>query len=616
VKNKKIVLSLVLFIGACLAGGVIFKGSLTTRAGGDRNITNLESSYNADAQITQAKASILVKTASFAQEQVTALFTGRTAYAAELAENNINEIKTIFTSEPALSYSFGGLSNKTVVNDVLGRLSDLGIKATFFVAEIEIKRYPETVRKIIGNGHEIGIAITPKNGETFDETCQNIVRSRKLLQEQFGVATNLVKQPWDTISDATKQAVSALNCKLIGQSINVVQSKHKDYVSADQVMAEIFGKSVFSVTRGQIIHFRMDYYTNDRLVGELIETIKQRKIDNVAYVTFFDNPANNPENDSQYVIKPVGKILNNSKFIYQYPVDSKNVPEHLRNNSSRLNIDEHDFLAEVSKRYIGSEGINEDDRMAGFSKMEIRRLDQSGCVHTDDKVIFITFDDWGSDAAIQKLLYVLRKHNVPATFFILTHNIQNNPNLLRAIAMQGNDVGSHSDLHKPQVVLDPKTGKQVSTVDKEAYIQDLSTAYQKLKDITGDVIINGKPALTTFFRPPQLAVSKIGFEALFTTGYEYIVSGGESYDYKAESVQQLVRSSEDVLYAKNGGLKKGVILIMHMGDPEVYTATALDILLTANEAKADTDPSKFKVGRLSDYLTDGYTQINRKSMTK
>jgi hypothetical protein len=34
--------------------------------------------------------------------------------------------------------------------------------------------------------------------------------------------------------------------------------------------------------------------------------------------------------------------------------------------------------------------------------------------------------------------------------------------------------------------------------------------------------------------------------------------------------------------------------------------------LTANEAKADSDPSKFKVGRLSDYLFDGYSQINPK----
>ncbi len=63
-------------------------------------------------------------------------------------------------------------------------------------------------------------------------------------------------------------------------------------------------------------------------------------------------------------------------------------------------------------------------------------------------------------------------------------------------------------------------------------------------------------------------------------------------------------------------MRKGTILTMHMGDSCIYTPVALDILLTANEAKADSDPSKFKVGRLSDYLIDGYSQNNRKESLK
>lgn len=566
-----------------------------------------------DAKVIN-ESSFLVKIASFVQEQVTALFTCRTAYAAEILENNAKEIKIISTTEPALSYTFGGLTNGAIVNDVLGRLNNLGIKATFFVAEVEMKKYPETLRKIIENGHEIGVAIRPKDGEAFDETRNNIIRSRKILQDQFGVDTNLVKQPWGAVSDTTKQVVSSLDCKLIGQSVNVVQSKHKDYTSADQVMAEIFGKSIFSLARGQIIHFRMDYYTNDRLIGDLVETIKQRKVDNIAYATAYDNPASNPENDSQYTIKPVGEVLNHAKFIYQYPVDPAQVPIRLRSGWHELNIDQHNFLAESSKRYIGNRTVTYEDRMLGFSKMDIRRLDKSGFIHTDDRVIFLTFDDWGTDAAINKILYVLRKHNVPGTFFVLTNNVLNNPNLLRTIAMQGHDIGSHSDKHKPMVVNDLETGKRVRTQDREEYSKDLATAYQKLQNVTGDVNVNGKPSLTRLFRPPTLAISKMGFEELFRNGYEYIISGSDSTnDYKAESVPQLVRVIKDAVYTNEGEVKKGTILVMHMGDSSVYTSMALDILLTANEAKVDSDPSKFKVGRLSDYVTDGYSQIKRKN---
>lgn len=558
-------------------------------------------------------SSFLVRIASLVQDQVKALFTYRTAYAAEAMDNKANEIKIISTTEPALSYTFGGLSNEAAVDDVLGRLNNLGIKATFFVAENEMKRYPQTLRKIIGNRHEIGIAIRPKDGETFDETRQIIIRSRKILQEQFGVSTNLVKQISGAVLDTTTEAVSSLDYKLIGQSINVVQSKHKDYASADQVMTDIFGKAVFSLGRGQIIYFRMDYYTNAQLVGDLMETIKQRKVDNIAFVTSYDNPASNLKNASQYTIKPVGEILNNTKFTYQYPVDLKNVPERLRNNGPVLTINEHNFLSEASKRYIGNKAVTYDDRMLGFSRMEARRLDKSGVVHTADNVIFLTFDDWGTDASLNKILYVLRKHNVPGTFFVLTNNVLNNPNLLRTIAVEGHEIGSHSDKHKVQVARDPQTGKQVRTQGKEEYSKDVVIAYQKLRDVTGDVTVNGKSSLTRFFRPPALAISKIGIESLFETGYEYIISGStSSYDYKAKNVSELVRTIKNGIYTENGEVHKGTILVMHVGDASVYTSIGLDILLTANEAKADSDPSKFKVGRLSDYLIDGYSQINRK----
>lgn len=552
---------------------------------------------------------------TFLQAEVMDLFTYRTAYAAENVDNQAQEIKVISTTEPALSYTFGGLANETVVNDVLTRLHDLGIKATFFVAEVEMKKYPETLRRIIRNGHEIGIAIRPKDGETADETRSTIMRDTKNLQETFGVTTNLVKQPWGGVSDTTKEVISSLGYKLIGQSVNVVQSKHKDYTSADQVMGEIFGKSIFSLSRGQIIHFRMDYYTDARLVGDLLEKIKQHKIDNIAYTTFYDNPASNLANDSQYTIKTIGQILNNSKFTYQYPIDASKIPAHLKHDGPALLIDRHNFLAETSKRYLGNADVTYEDRMLGFSRMETRRFDTSGLVHTKDNVIFLTFDDWGTDAAVNKILYVLHKHNASATFFVLTNNVLNNPNLLRSIAMQGHDIGSHSDKHKPMAVRDPKTGRQVKVQDKVEYFQDLTTAYQKLRNVTGDVIVNGKPALTRFFRPPTLAISKMGIETLFESGYEYIINGScSTYDYKAQNVPELVETIKEGVYTKNGEIKKGAILTMHMGDSCIYTPTALDILLTANEAKADSDPSKFTVGRLSDYLIDGYSQSNRKSL--
>ena len=49
-----------------------------------------------------------------------------------------------------------------------------------------------------------------------------------------------------------------------------------------------------------------------------------------------------------------------------------------------------------------------------------------------------------------------------------------------------------------------------------------------------------------------------------------------------------------------------------MSDVCAYTAAALDILLTANEGKAANDRTKFKVGKLSDYLNDNYVPVDIK----
>lgn len=556
---------------------------------------------------------LLTKTVNFLQQQMMALVSIRTAYAAEVPQQPATEIKTIYTTEQALAYTFGGLTKAAVVDDVLERLDKLGIKATFFVSETEMRKYPQTIRKIIANQHEIGIAIRPKDGESFEETRKNIMRSSHLLQEQYGVSTNLVKQVSGAVSDTTKAAVGSLEYKLIGQSINIVQAKHKDYTSVDAILTEIFHKGMFSVARGQILYFRMDFYTDDQIVGGLLESIKQTKIDNIAYATFYDNPNNNKTNNSQYMIKPVGEILTNMKFVYQYPVDLQKLLLQVRRDGPAIKLDSQSFLAETSKRYIGQKYVTIEDRMIGFSKMEERRLDKSGVIHTEDKVIFLTFDDWGSDAAINKLLYVLHKHNVSGVFFILTNNVLNNPNLLRSIAMNGHDIGSHSDKHLPMAVVDPKTNKYVKTQDKAEYTKDLTTAYQKLRTVVGDVTLNGKPVLTRFFRPPTLAISRMGMEALLETGYEYVISGSTSTnDYMAKDVTQVVETIKGGIFTPDGEVKKGAILVMHMSDNAKYTAAALDILLTANEAKADSDPSKFKVGRLSDYLIEGYSQINRK----
>lgn len=540
-------------------------------------------------------------------------FTPKVAYAADyeaLRKKNqgvlAEEQKMVLTTEPAVAFCFAGFGKPKSTNAVLDRMKKLGIHGTFFVGARDIRNNPQTMQRILADGHELAIAIYAKKSGNFATVCKDIEDAQTLLRTQYGVNTNLVKQPWGKLDDYTREAVSAMGCKLISQNVNVVQSRHKDYQTANEVLPELFGKFVYSIGRGWIINFRMDYYTNPLLCADVMQLLKEKKIDNIAYWSFEDDPKRNPQNDSAYAVKGVSSILAAKERTYTLPVT--NIPEHLRPDVNPVAaMQMRDYLRE---RYLGTKVVHIDSNTLGFTIEELRHIDSTGILHSNKPVVFFGFDDWGTDAPINQLLYVLRKHNVKGTFFILTHNVKNNPNLLRAIAEEGHDIACHTHYHKPMTRID-KHGRMYAVQTPEEQQEDYKTAYAELARIVGDVQVDGHYSLTRMFRPPTLTISRSGFQALKDTGYEFIVSGSTStHDYEAENLYEMLDNTRKGFY-KDGKVLNGAVFVMHMSDTSKYTARALDILLTENEKRAADDPKKFAVGRLSDYLVPGYDQSRK-----
>lgn len=515
------------------------------------------------------------------------------------------EHKMLLTTEPAIAFCFAGWAKPEAATAVLDRLQKLGAHATFFVGAKDIVANEALLRRALSEGHELGIAVYAWKSGSFVTVCRQIEDAAKLLRQKFGVETNLVKQPWGKVEDYTKEAVSAMGYKLISQNVNMVQSKHKDYATANEILPELFGKFVYSLGRGWIVNFRMDYYTNPNLCADVLQLLKEKKIDNIAYWAFDDDPERNPRNDSAYSIKSVGSILVNEKYIYSLPVAEERMPEQLRsayNSVANLTLRQY-----IQERYLGTDTVNIDSNTLGFTQEELRLLDTTGILHTNRPAIFLGFDDWGTDAPINQLLYVLRKHRVKGTFFILARNVKNNPNLLRAIAEEGHDIACHTYNHKPMAVVG-KHEHLYSVQAPEERLEDYRQAYEELAKITGDVQVDGHYSLTRMFRPPTLTISKKGFKALQQVGYDFIVSGSTStHDYEADNLYEMVDNIREGLYEKSQ-VKKGAVFVMHMSDSSKFTARALDILLTNNENKHIGDPTRFEVGRLSDYLVPGYNQ--------
>jgi cellulose synthase/poly-beta-1,6-N-acetylglucosamine synthase-like glycosyltransferase/peptidoglycan/xylan/chitin deacetylase (PgdA/CDA1 family)/spore germination protein YaaH len=62
-------------------------------------------------------------------------------------------------------------------------------------------------------------------------------------------------------------------------------------------------------------------------------------------------------------------------------------------------------------------------------------------------LVALTFDDGPDPQWTPQILDVLKKENVPATFFIVGEYGQENPELLRRIVSEGHDIGNHSFTH-------------------------------------------------------------------------------------------------------------------------------------------------------------------------
>ena len=533
-------------------------------------------------------------------------------HVAHAAPQRAEKQSFITTVAPVVIFTFGGLSQQASLDEILAEMAAQGMRGTFFVTERELQRNSGNIARIAAAGQDLGIGLRPEAGADAAAYRAQITRIQTALRMRYGAETNIVRQMSGADEPAVCEAVAEAGCILVGQGVNVVQSRHRDAQTAEELMPQLFGRWTTSLNRGQIVYLRTDFYTRAGLAAEMLRAVKAQKVDNIAYAAPHAAPvdAARERAASGYRVVSVQDALGTAAARYAYPVNVGTLPSDMRPYVRAAKLSGRAFSKEFFKRYIGAPEVGETDRMLGFSRTEIARADKTGIVKTvADNTIFLTFDDWGSDDSINHLLYVLRKHGVHGTFFVITWNIHNNPNLLRAIAAEGNEIGSHTDGHKPMTVQDAK-GRQIPVQNPQEYDEDVRSSYEKLAATVGDMCMpSGRAVLTRLLRPPTLAVSRMGVAAILNNGFTYVVNGsGSTEDYDAVTMESLVGILHRLSHEPNGAVRRGAILVMHMSATAARTAAALDMLLTANDLLPDGHPGKFRVGLLGDYLTDGYDQ--------
>ena len=98
--------------------------------------------------------------------------------------------------------------------------------------------------------------------------------------------------------------------------------------------------------------------------------------------------------------------------------------------------------------------------------------------NTDDKVLYLTFDAGYENGNTAPILDALKKHNAPATFFVVGNYISTSPDLVKRMVAEGHTVANHTN-HHPDM-------SKISTKDAFAKeLNDLENIKEKAEGYSG-----------------------------------------------------------------------------------------------------------------------------------
>ena len=108
--------------------------------------------------------------------------------------------------------------------------------------------------------------------------------------------------------------------------------------------------------------------------------------------------------------------------------------------------------------------------------------------NTNQRIVALTFDDGPSPPNTERLLDVLAKHDVKATFFMIGNRIERHPETVRRVITEGHQVGNHSYSHPLLGFLPPSNvQRQIDRTDK----------LLRQVGLTGEIVFRA-PVLTRF----------------------------------------------------------------------------------------------------------------------
>ncbi|MBR5958490.1 MAG: polysaccharide deacetylase family protein [Salinivirgaceae bacterium] len=161
-------------------------------------------------------------------------------------------------------------------------------------------------------------------------------------------------------------------------------------------------------------------------------------------------------------------------------------------------------------------------------------------VKTDEKVVYLTFDDAPDAVQTPKVLDVLKRNNIKAAFFCIGSRVAGCEPIVKRIADDGHLIGNHSYSHKNTFPL----------LSRRKMVEDIERCQSELKRATGSD--------TQFFRPPFGVTNPRVAYAVKKLNLNVIGWSIRTYDTNQPPVEKVLRRIRRQL-------KSGSIILLHDG---------------------------------------------------
>jgi peptidoglycan/xylan/chitin deacetylase (PgdA/CDA1 family) len=219
---------------------------------------------------------------------------------------------------------------------------------------------------------------------------------------------------------------------------------------------------------------------------------------------------NNSENVEIVKLSTSSQQLDTNKIDNNIAGNEVNESQEIdRGNSD--NIDNESIRPSTHKKIIEVDKNSFDAaKLQGFLSKNIK-------INDDKKIAFLTFDDGPSTTVTPKVLEILKKNDIKATFFIVGNQVEENSgakNLLMEIYKEGHAIGNHTYSHNYSKLY--PGGK----VDTNAFMEEIRKTSEIMRGVLGQDF-NTKVIRFPGGHPSWKGTEQIDSQ-LEATGYKYI----------------------------------------------------------------------------------------------